>query len=160
MNSCLYVVYPGCADWRHPDWVGSIYPADLPEDWQFAFYQTQFRCVWLDAAAWQSIDETTWAALVADATGDFRFVLEELGSGLEGAPSGVPAAVRAALGERLVILSSESPARCVIDAETDLKVLAKRLQAATLTDPVFLIYESSALARMEQIESLIEILGI
>lgn len=153
MNSYLYVVYPGCADWRHPDWVGSMYPPDLPADWQFAFYQTQFRCVWLDAAAWQSIEASTWAALAADATGDFRFVLEEVASG-------VPQAVRAALGERLVVLSLDAPARFVINADTDLKTLAGRLQAATLSEPVFLIYESSALARMEQVESLIEILGI
>ena len=153
MNSYLYVVYPGCADWRHPGWVGSMYPADLPEDWQFAFYQTQFRCVWLDAAAWQGIDEATWAALAADATGDFRFVLEET-------PSGVPEPVRTALGERLVVLSRHSPAWVGLGAGMDLKALAARLQSATLTEPVFLIYEPSELSRMEQVESLIEILGI
>ncbi len=153
MSVFSYVVYPGCADWRHPDWVGAMYPADLPEDWRFAFYQTQFRCVWLDAVAWASIDEATWAALAADATGDFRFVLEE-------AASGVPLAVRTALGERLVTLSQGSPARVVLGAETDLKTLAVRLQSATLTEPVFLIYEPSALSRMDQIESLIEMLGV
>jgi len=130
-----------------------MYPPDLPEDWQFAFYQTQFRCVWLDVAAWSAMDEATWNTLAADATGDFRFVLEE-------AAFGVPEVVRAALGERLVILAPDSPARVVVRLDTDLKALATRLQAATLTEPVFLLYESSALARMEQIESLIEILGL
>ncbi len=153
MNHSLYVVYLGCVDWRHPDWLGSVYPPDLPEDWQFAFYQTQFRCVWLDAAAWQSLDEATWAALVADATGDFRFVLEDR-------PAGIPPAVRTALGERLVVLSSDSPMRVPLGPETDLRTLAARLQAATLIEPVFLIVEPLALRRKEQVESLIEMLGL
>lgn len=153
MNLFSYVVYPGCAGWRHSDGVGSIYPPDLPDDWQFSFYQTQFRCVWLDVAAWSALDEATWAALMADATGDFRFVLEDC-------PDGIPPRVSAVLGDRLVVLARDSHLRVRLGGETDLKALTARLQAATLTEPVFLIYEPSALARMEQIESLIEILGI
>lgn len=153
MKPFSYVVYPGCADWRHSEGFGSMYPPDLPEDWQFAFYQSQFRCVCLDTGTWSSMDEASWVALAADATGDFRFVLEE-------GPAGIPPFVRAALGDRLVSLAPDASARVAVNTQTDLKALAKRLQAATLTEPVFLIYEPSAWARMEQIESLIEILGI
>lgn len=153
MNSFSYVVYLGCADWRHLDGLGAFYPPDLPEDWQFAFYQTQFRCVWLDADAWPSLDAAIWAALAADASGDFRFVLEDR-------PAGVPPAVRTALGERLLILSRDSPMRVSLSLETDLRALAARLQAATLAEPVFLVIEPSAWHRKEQVESLIEILGL
>ncbi len=149
----LYTVYLGCAGWRHSDGFGALYPPDLPEDWQFAFYQTQFRCVWLDAVAWQSLDEATWVAMAADVTGDFRFVLE-------GRPDEIPPALHRMLGERLVVLAPDSPMRVSVGPETDLRALAARLQTATLAEPVFLVMEPSALARKDEVELLLEMLGL
>ncbi|TSA22920.1 MAG: hypothetical protein D4R70_00885 [Betaproteobacteria bacterium] len=152
-SDVAYSVYVGYADWRHAAWRGAFYPSDMPEDWRFDFYQSQYRCVWLDAAAWQAITLPEWASLAAEATTAFRFVLETT-------PDGVPPAVSALLGVRVVTMTRAASALLCLDSEADLKALAQRMGSASLSAPIFVIVPPTAPATMEKVETLLEILGV
>jgi uncharacterized protein YecE (DUF72 family) len=152
-SDVAYSVYVGYADWRHAAWRGAFYPPDMPEDWQFDFYQSQYRCVWLEAAAWQAITLPGWEALAAESTPAFRFVLEAV-------PEGVPLAVSALLGARLVVMDRAASALLYLDREADLKALAQRMGSASQSAPIFVIVPPTAPATMEKVETLLEILGV
>ena len=66
----------GARGWRHPQWVGSYYPDDLPEEWQLTYYANDFRVVLIPVEYWESsigYDLDEWLEAVGD---DFRFYLE------------------------------------------------------------------------------------
>ena len=65
----------GARDWRRSEWEGSYYPADLPPDWQLAYYANDFNGVLLPQSRWlSSVDE--WEGWREDVPADFGFLLE------------------------------------------------------------------------------------
>ncbi len=89
----------GSEDWRHDGWDEIYYPADLPSEWRFDYYANEFRAVYLDEAAWSSLDESQWRALAEDAPEDFEFVL-----GWRAAPAAALLELKAILGEPLALV--------------------------------------------------------
>lgn len=66
-----------CRGWFHPDWNGSFYPEDLPEDWQLDFYSTQFSQVLVPQQQWMSWSEQNVEEFADLLEGeDFGFVFE------------------------------------------------------------------------------------
>lgn len=143
-----FAVWLGGPDWRDPGWNGSLYPADMPEDWRLSFAQSRWRCLWLAAAVWQSASADEWADWAAEVEGDFRFVLI-------GAGEMPPVLADCALGPMVA-----DDARIVwLEEVTDLRALSARLQQARIDAPLFLLTRHADVARLEQIETLLELLG-
>lgn len=167
MSTPAFAVYFGADAWEHTHWVGNVYPADLPADWRFDFYQTQYRCVELDSASWRALTLSEWGALAAAAHPGFRFMIDSTpaASRLLNVESKVDlAAVRALLRERLVF-TSDVPVKSLIRLPLepdciDWKGLAQALQSATVQQPVFVIVPATALHLLERVEALIEVLGV
>lgn len=151
-----YSAYFGAYGWQHPAWAEAFYPDDMPEEWCLAFYNTQFRCVFLDRALWQAATPETWAAWAADTQQAFRFVLEASGR------AGPDDAVAQALGERAVFVDSAEDVRLLwFDAASDLRALADRIKGHTPADaPIYLISRDADIKRLEQVDTLIKFLGL
>jgi len=67
----------GAVGWEHENWIGSYYPADLPEDWRFGYYSNQLRSVLLPEEFWQQQNLSEQIELVRDDLyADFRMVLQ------------------------------------------------------------------------------------
>ena len=74
----------GAYGWRHPHWLGTFYPEDLPvsaeEDWRLTYYSNEFNCVLVPADYWlclsdqdDAIDCEHWLDEVND---EFQFYVE------------------------------------------------------------------------------------
>ena len=68
--------YFGAKDWQHDNWLDSFYPDDLPEDWQFSYYNNEFQCVLLSDERLQNIDEEQLQEWLEDIAEPFRFFVE------------------------------------------------------------------------------------
>lgn len=88
-------IHIAAAEWDHSGWADSLYPHDLPPEWRLGYYANEFAAVLLPPARWRAVDAEQVSQWLDDTGPRFRFFLD--------APSGevVPAALRAALGERL-----------------------------------------------------------
>lgn len=62
--------------WSHPDWRGTFYPEDLPEDWQLSYFSNEFRAVVVPASAWSGDDSVEVERWLEDTHDDFVFYLE------------------------------------------------------------------------------------
>lgn len=87
----------GTVGWRHPDWAGSYYPEDLPEEWQLGYYANELSAVLLPASVWRAASTQQLADWAGDVHAGFLFYLF--------ADPGVPVEQQQAharvLGERL-----------------------------------------------------------
>lgn len=65
----------GARGWEHPNWVGTFYPEDLPEDWQLTYYSNEFRIALIPDECWDDGDDgpRQWLAACDD---DFAFLAE------------------------------------------------------------------------------------
>lgn len=147
-----YAVLLGAEGWLHPGWAGEFYPDDLPEDWRLAYYNTQFRAVFLPYTAWSGATADEIRQWVEDTQPGFRFVLE---------PAPAAAAeetVRALLGERLGgIAPRDDPNLLWFDAQTDLRQL--RAAIDTAAKPLYLFSRDAHLPTLRQVATLIELMG-
>lgn len=145
-------VFLGAVGWLHPSWHAVFYPDDLPEDWLLAYYNTQFRSVFLSHADWSSATDAQLAQWVQDSHPAFRFVLE---SGPT--PS---AALHAAdiLGERLGMVTDRDDPRILwFDAGTELRILAQEIERRD--KPLYLFSLDADLAGLQRVGTLLELMG-
>lgn len=149
-----YAVYLGAIGWSHADWRGTFYPDDLPEDWLLAYYNTQFRAVYVDYASWSrcTLQELRdWAGETQPA---FRFVLE--------APAGGDAAAedlaRIPAGASFLLARRDDPRLLWFDAGTDLRALAGEI--GQRDKPLYLFSRDADLAGLQRVATLIELLGL
>jgi uncharacterized protein YecE (DUF72 family) len=145
------LVFVGAVNWEHPDWRGSLYPEDLPEDWLLSYYNTQFQAVYLPAAVWQAASGATWAQWLDDTQEGFRFVLQA-----EAAAAAHPDS------PRVLLATPEWTAAHVwwLDKAPDMRALAQRItQQAAGGEPVFVFSRSGHLGRLEQANTLKQIMG-
>lgn len=151
-----FSVYHGAHGWQHPAWAEAFYPDDMPEEWRLAFYNTQFRCVFLDRALWQAATPEVWAARAEETQEGFRFVLEASGD------ASCDAAMARALGGRAVFVESAEAAGLLwFDAASDLRALADRIKGHVASDaPIYLISRDADIKRLEQVDTLIKFLGL
>ena len=152
MSSESCAVFLGTVGWLHPSWQGSFYPDDLPQDWLLAYYNTQFRSVFLPHAYWTSATDAQLAQWVQDSQPGFRFVLE---SGPSRAAAGHAADI---LGERLgMITHRDDPRLLWFDAGTELKALSREIERRD--KPLFLFSLDADLAGLQRVATLLELMG-
>mgnify|MGYP005835372791 CR=1 FL=1 len=147
-----HAVYVGAMGWQHASWHGPFYPDDLPDDWSLAYYNTQFRAVFLPYCDWSAATDAQLAQWAQDCQAGFRFVLES-------GPS-ASAAERAAevLGERLGALTSRDDPRLLwFDAGTDLKALRSEIDRHD--KPLYLFSRDADLSALQRALTLVELMG-
>jgi len=149
-----FSVYLGAVGWKHAQWENDLYPGDLPEDWQLAFYNSQFRCVYLPCSMWQEASDAEVSSWLQETREGFRFVLQ-----MPKKPDGETLRRAKRFGERGV------PEGQVdiewLEGVADLRGLAKRLQkAANEGAPLFLISRDGMLAQLRQVSELMEVLKV
>jgi len=146
------LAFVGAMNWDHPAWRGSFYPEDLPEDWLLSYYNTQFQAVYLPAHVWHAASEATWAQWLDETQDGFRFVLEA-GESARGGPA----------SERVLLATPAWAAVHVwwLDEAPDMRALAQRItQHAASGEPLFVFSRSGHLDRLEQANTLKQIMGI
>lgn len=92
-------------DWDRPDWCGTLYPADLPEDWRLTYFANAFEAVLVPAAVWHGAAPSRLTGWAEDVPQRFRFYLE-LGPGDD--PRGL-ARMAAPLGGKFAGLVADRP---------------------------------------------------
>ncbi len=150
-NSPFYI---GSAGWEHPQWAGCFYPDELPPEWRLTFYNTAFPCVYLAYEAWSGRDLQTLSAWVEDTLERFRFVLEPN-------PDGLSDGDRARLEVLAPRIDPIDGQVVWLEGKPDLKRLAGELnRLAGGTGPVYLISLDHNLDAMNQVKTLLEIMGL
>ncbi|MES2369146.1 MAG: hypothetical protein V4554_06605 [Pseudomonadota bacterium] len=138
-------------NWNRPDWRGSFYPEDLPDDWMLSYYNTQFQAVYLPAVMWQAASDAIWAQWLGDTQDGFCFVLEP---GDAGAVSPV--------SPRVLLATPAWTAAHVwwLDQAPDLRALAQRIaQQATTGSPLFVFSLTGDLVQLERANNLKQVMG-
>ncbi len=150
-------VFLGVADWDRPEWLGTFYPSGLPDEWRLAYYCTQYPCTWLSYGLWSGLTPDQAKRWVAESPEWFRFVLQSPGS-----PAAGDAALQAVFQPRLgLVCAAEDPALLWFDATTDLRSLATDLRQRTdLPGDGYLISRDGNLDRLEQVNNLVQLLGL
>lgn len=149
-----HLFYVGSAGWEHPQWEGGFYPEGLPPEWRLTFYNTAFSCVYLPYDEWSGRDPQTLSAWVEDTLERFRFVLGPN-------PAGLSDGDKARL-ELLAPRIDPFEGQVVwLEGRPDLKRLAGELREfGGRTGPVYLISRDHDLGTMNQVKTLLEIMGV
>jgi hypothetical protein len=157
-----YQCYLGTVGWNHPEWQGPFYPEDLPTEWRLDFYNNTFDCVYLPYARWGTAKLDEIEGWLDETQDRFRFVLELNGPGLSESDKARIKKLGGKLG--LVDDSGAKPDHAVllwVDVNPDLKQLAQAIQDQIAAgNIVYLISRSPDLALLEQLRTLMEILGL
>lgn len=66
----------GAYGWNNASWQGNFYPEDLPEEWQFDFYNNMYRTVLVPQTEWLSWTEEYLEELLEAVEAPFSFFLE------------------------------------------------------------------------------------
>ncbi len=144
-----YAVYLGAEDWRHPEWVGELYPEEMPEEWHLAYYGSQFRCVYLERAVWSAASPEVRAQWAEDVPAGFRFLLE--GAGPEAVVPG---------GRAVPVAGRDDPRLLWFGAGDDLRALAAGIRARASGEGLYLLSRDGDLKRIEEMQTLVELLGL
>lgn len=149
-----YSIYLGAIGWNHPHWRGDFYPEDMPEDWLLAFYNSQFRCVYLPYETWSKASDDEISDWVRETREGFLFVLEAPGSQDE-----KRSLFAERFGKRGIF---EDKAEIVwLEKEAALRDLSRRIQKAMQSGmPLFLISRDGSMAHMRQVKELMEVMGV
>jgi hypothetical protein len=148
------IAYLGACHWRHADWLGRFYPEDLPEGWDWAFYATQFSCVWLETEQWRALDDAAMADMAQACPDDFVILLRDDGV----SPAQLARLVEAARGRARATRADDA---CILrfDASTDFADFSRAVTLAARQPPVYLLSTDADLTRLEQVSTLLELLG-
>ncbi len=145
----------GAIGWDHPAWNGVFYPQDLPPEWRLNYYSTAFECVYLPYASWHAASAESLAEWRHATREPFRFLLETPPT-----PSAHDAALLAALGEKaLLVHPRQGPPLIWLEPGANLRQLAQTLQALEASPPVYLVSASADYVQLEQVRTLLEVLG-
>ncbi|MDD5240469.1 MAG: hypothetical protein PHG47_01975 [Sulfuricella sp.] len=146
--------YVGSVGWEHPQWQGCFYPDELPPEWRLTFYNTAFTCVYLGYEEWSKRDLQTLSGWVEDTLEPFCFVLERN-------PDGPSEGDQARLDVLAPRIGSPGGRIIWLEGKPDLKMLAGELQRlAGSAAPIYLISRDQRLEAMNQVKTLLEIMGV
>jgi hypothetical protein len=140
----------GALDWRFPAWKTTFYPADMPDEWQLTYFNTQFNCVFLPREIWRNAVSAERAQWCADTHELFLFLLET------DADDVAPAELR----DKALALTQSDRRIQWFDRNTSLKVLAAVLSGAQGEIPQYLISRDGDLEQMERVSTLLEVMGL
>lgn len=155
-NQLNQQVFLGVDDWRRPEWNGVFYPSDLPPDWELTFFNTQFSCAWLPYAEWSQLTVQQVLTWIEDTHEGFFFILErpEVAN-----PDNDQ--VLKAFGSRLGLLTTKDDKSLLwFGANPDVKLIASRVQSTKPQEAIFLISHDGDLAGIEQVRTLLNLLGV
>jgi hypothetical protein len=157
-----YQCYLGTVGWDHPEWQGLFYPEELPTEWRLAFYNNTFDCVYIPYAQWSEVEPDVIESWMDETQDRFRFILEldnHVPSDSEKERIGAFAGKLALLDDGREI---QDRSRLIwVDANPDLKQLSQIIQSG-ITEGyiVYMVSRSRDLATLEQVRTLMEILGL
>ncbi len=154
------IVRLGAMDWRFSAWRDAFYPADMPEEWQLTYFNTQYHCTFLERAVWQQASAAEMMQWHADTHERFRFLLEA--DSIRTLPP--------ELADKALLIH-RSDARIVwFSRETSLKDLAAKLTpdavlAAAVAPGIaasvqYLISQDGDLQQLERVATLLEVMGL
>lgn len=157
-----YSCYLGAHGWQHANWPGQFYPHDLPADWQLAYYNNFFSCVYLEHSEWASVAMATWRQRLDDMQPQFRLILQ-IASQLDEHEQVLFDLLEPHIG----FCDGPSPAHFAkpgsliwFGSQLELKQLAQEISVASAAAaPVYLISRDAGLGAIEQVRTLLEILG-
>lgn len=159
------IVRLGALDWRFPAWGGAFYPADMPEEWQLTYFNTQYNCTFLEQAVWQQASAAEMTQWHADTHERFRFLLEA-------DPSHT---LPPELADKALLISRSDARIAWFSRDTSLKELAAKLTPnAVLPDTnspgsvspetagsvQYLISLDGSLEQLERVATLLEVMGL
>ncbi len=142
-------IYLGACGWQHPEWTDALYPAGLPADWQLAFYQTQFSCVWLSAQTLLEAGEETVAGWIDEVNPEFRFLVQ---GRIRSLPCRAPF-------DAACMLDADEAGIIWIDQDSDLAVMADRVRCRQGSDALYLVSRDARLDKLRDVETLLDLLG-
>ena len=145
-------LFLGSKGWRHPEWVGNLYPDDLPEDWELAYYNTQFHCVWLEWEIWNQATAEEVQHWLQETRDGFLFLLEAPQNGL------FDQSKLSLFSGRARLLSTKDPSLVWFDSQSDLTLLTQQLAALTI-DEGYVISRDADRQAIERVSILLELLG-
>jgi hypothetical protein len=140
----------GSLGWSHPAWRDAFYPADMPEEWQLTFFNTQFHCVFLRREDWQQVSASERSQWHADTHDLFRFLLEE--DDTQPVPE--------ELAGKAVVLSPDASEILWFTRDSSLKELAASLSGSAGPKPRYMISRDADLGQMERVATLLEVMGL
>jgi uncharacterized protein YecE (DUF72 family) len=111
------IVRLGALDWRFPAWRGGFYPADMPEEWQLTYFNTQYNCTFLAQAVWRHASAAEMTQWHADTHERFRFLLE----------ADADETLPPELADKALLISRSDARIAWFNRDTSLKELAARL---------------------------------
>jgi len=151
-----YLVYSGSVSWDHPHWHNNFYPADIPHEWLLSYYNTRFKTVYLPWREWKAASDAEIAQWLEDTQESFRFLLE---AGPD--ENVIPRCQEKFAGRVLVVTPSWAERHLLwLPAKPDLRALAKRItEHANLGRPLFAISREGDLNALEQVGTLLQVLG-
>lgn len=151
-----YYVYFGLVGWDDQD--KGFYPEDLPEDWHLAFYNTQFRCVYLPLERWIKASDKDFDIWLTETNESFRFILESPNIQTEKASQLIQGLIQRD-SERILFDSSVDVTW--VENHQDLRELASLMQTALeRSRPLYVILRSVNPTLMRQVNELMEVLGV
>lgn len=157
-----YSCYLGAIGWEHTGWEGGFYPEDLPTEWRLAYYNNFFSCVYLTFAQWAGIPASVWRERLNDLQPQFRLILQT--------PNALQDSERTllnSLAPHVGLCDGECPAGFVqsgsllwFESNLELKQLAGEIsERKTSGAPIYLISRDGNLGALEQVGTLLEVIG-
>lgn len=138
----------GSLGWSIPAWREAFYPADMPDEWQLTYFNTQYNCVFLAQADWHQVSPDQMAQWHADTHEQFIFLLEG-----EGPPP-------AELAGKALLMRRDDARILWFSRDTSLKELATALSGNSAAMSRFLISSDADLGQMERVATLLEVMGL
>lgn len=157
-----YSCYLGAQGWQHEAWHDRFYPEDLPKEWRLAYYNNFFSCVYLTYAEWAGASAQMWRERLDDLQPQFRLVLQ-IPKPLRDEESGL----FDALANHVGLCDGECPegfsqtgSLLWFGSDLELKRLASDITSASAGGaPVYVICRDASLNALEQVRTLLEVIG-
>jgi hypothetical protein len=140
----------GAMGWTYPAWQETFYPADMPVEWQLAYFNTQFNCVFLARARWQQAGPEQMAEWNADTHEKFLFLLE----------GGANLPMPTELAEKALMVEPDQASILWFTRDSSLKEMADALSGRAGVQPRFLISRDGDLDQMERVATLLDVMGL
>ncbi len=143
----------GAIGWIHDEWVGDFYPEGMPEDWLLAFYNSQFRCVYLPCEVWRDASDEVVAHWLQETREGFVFVLESPDDFMEEMQLANRFGDRGVLSARVELHW--------LEGELDLRNIAQRMQKAVMNGTsLYFVSSDASLTQLRQVKELMDVLGL
>jgi len=145
----------GACDWDHPQWQGSFYPGDLPEDWRLSYYANEFSTVLVPEARWRAVgvEMEEWSDEVPEG---FQFYFINIEKDTD------EALIKKCLGDKFAgFVNPEEtlPVALINFEDKSLREWKSWLEPEKLT-AIFLMDDQLAIKQLSDFQKLLEFMGV